>query len=260
MDIILLFGDIMLYETIHFGNNDYFKKIWCENLEFPSHLHGSFELVLCLEGQTKISVDKQEYIINKNEALLIFPHQIHSYKKGQNKCVLCVFSSKLVSAFYKGHRELKPISNKFTLPKDLALSIINCDENNLTLKKGLLYLACHYFDENREYSNNLNKDFLVNVLIYINDNFAEDCSLETIATKLGYNKSYLSRYFKTSVGINFNEYLNLVRLNNVCYLAENSNDTIINYALSSGFNSVRTFNRNFKQVYGVSPKEYFKNK
>jgi AraC-like DNA-binding protein len=50
----------------------------------------------------------------------------------------------------------------------------------------------------------------------------------------------------------------MVRLGNVCHLYENSNATLLSLALDSGFDSLRTFNRNFKKFYGMPPKEYFK--
>ena len=57
-------------------------------------------------------------------------------------------------------------------------------------------------------------------------------------------------------GISFNSYKNRYRINNACYLLSNSNYSILQCALESGYQSVRSFNRNFKNILGITPAEY----
>ena len=61
---------------------------------------------------------------------------------------------------------------------------------------------------------------------------------------------------KNSIGKPFDsvEY----RINESVYILKNTNKKIIDIALDCGFNSLRTFNRNFKEVYGMTPNEYRK--
>lgn len=251
----------MFYELLHLSGADYFKKIYCENFSFPPHMHNCFELVVCLSGETKVTVDGEFYIIKKGEALLIFPHQLHSFEFSKGKNMLCIFSPKIVSAYYNSHKSLKPISNKFALGDYFISSLDGVEDNSKPIFiKGLLYLICDAFDSAATYSENVNKGLLERLFIYINENFANCCDLKTLALKMGYNPSYLSRYFKGCVGINLCDYINMVRLGHVCYLYENFEGTLLSFALDSGFDSLRTFNRNFKKFYGVAPKEYFKTK
>lgn len=56
----------------------------------------------------------------------------------------------------------------------------------------------------------------------------------------------------------FNAYVNHSRLSHACYLMENSDMPIIQCAYDSGFTSLRSFNRNFKAYYKVTPAEYRK--
>ena len=57
---------------------------------------------------------------------------------------------------------------------------------------------------------------------------------------------------------NFNQYINEIRLRYACSRLENTNDTITEICLESGFENQRTFNRVFKERYRVSSSEYRK--
>ena len=248
----------MFYELSHISSADYFKKIYCSNFSFPPHLHNCFELVVCFSGEMNITVDDRRETIREGEALLIFPHQLHSFSYSESRMMICIFSPRIVSAFSSPRLLQKPMSNKFLPDRHLVSELDKLDEKGALRIKGLLYLMCASFDESAEYIKNENKSLLGKIFMFIGENFAGDCSLSTIARSMGYNESYISRYFKKCVGINLCDYINMVRISNVCYLYENSDNTILGCALESGFDSLRTFNRNFKKQKGVSPREYFK--
>ena len=102
---------------------------------------------------------------------------------------------------------------------------------------------------------------LFEIFSFIEKNFNSNCSLEELAKITGYDYTYLSRYFKNVTNISFNSYVNNFRLNHACYLLNNTNESIMNCALNSGYNSIRTFNRNFKETLGMTPEEFrLKNK
>ena len=251
----------MFYELAHLASADYFKKIHGSNFSFPPHMHNCFEAVFCLSGNMNITVDNREYVIKKGEAVLIFPNQIHSFGEGECSHMLCIFSPRLVAAFFAGHSSSVPAGSKFTPSKALGEMFINCSEASSKLfKKGMLYLLCDEFDKEAEYVSADDKTLLHKIFLFANDNFTGDCSITALSTALGRNSSYISRYFKACVGINLCDYINILRLGNMCYLYENGEGTILDCALSSGFDSLRTFNRNFKKFYNMPPKEYFKSK
>ena len=125
-------------------------------------------------------------------------------------------------------------------------------------KKGLLYLMCAQFDKTAVYKD---KSEFCDVLLYkifefVEQNFAKNCSLAELSAETGYSYSYLSRSFKKTTGISFNSYVNQYRINNACYLLNNTDYSIIRCALESGYNSLRSFNRNFTASLGITPSEY----
>ena len=58
------------------------------------------------------------------------------------------------------------------------------------------------------------------------------------------------------MGLSFHRYVNMRRLNYAAYLLANTDATCVSCALESGFASLRSFNRNFKKEFGITPAEY----
>jgi len=104
----------------------------------------------------------------------------------------------------------------------------------------------------------INFDLATRILFYINDNFKNDISPASIASHLGYNQSYVSRYFKASCGISLVHYLTAVRLKNAVMLMQEGKHDITYCAFESGFSSMRTFYRSFHDEFSCTPKEYLK--
>ena len=90
-------------------------------------------------------------------------------------------------------------------------------------------MVCAVFDEGAEYGkkNTDEKSLLQQTFEFVMNEFDSDCLLKTLAARLGYNYSYLSRYFKNAVGMSFNSYVNTYRLNNACYLLRNTENTAV---------------------------------
>jgi len=45
-------------------------------------------------------------------------------------------------------------------------------------------------------------------------------------------------------------------LSHACYLLKNTAQSVLQCALDSGYTSLRSFNRNFKAQFGISPSQY----
>jgi len=249
----------MFYQTNHLGSPDYLKIERGTNFSFASHLHRCFEIIIILSGEMRITVDNNDFSLRKNGALMIFPNQIHSLHSEKSEHILCIFSPDLIKVFSNKVNGVIPINNTF-YPSEYLINSLKELENssNICEKKGLLYLLCGQFDKNASYIPNhkTKDDLLYKIFAFVEDNFNKACSLEKLSQKIGYNYSYISRFFKKTVGISFNKYLINYRLSHACYLLYNTQTSILNCALESGFDSIRTFNRNFKLLYGITPEEY----
>jgi len=94
------------------------------------------------------------------------------------------------------------------------------------------------------------------VIVYIEKYYMKRISIDEIAEILSYNKSYLCTLFKKETGITINDYLNLIRINEMTHFLSFTNMTIATLCHTCGFQSASHFNRTFKQFMGVSPSVY----
>lgn len=93
---------------------------------------------------------------------------------------------------------------------------------------------------------------------YINDNFCENISLDTIAQTTGFSRYYVSHLFKELMNTTFVSYVNELRLTRAAMLLTTTDTPIIEIAGMSGFNNISNFNRAFKMYYGTTPSKYRK--
>ena len=91
---------------------------------------------------------------------------------------------------------------------------------------------------------------------YINENFCDSVSLDTIAQETGLSRYYISHLFKELMNTTFVNYLNELRLSRAAMLLTTTDTPIIEIAGMSGFNNISNFNRAFKMYYDTTPSKY----
>jgi len=249
----------MFYQYNHLGSPDYLKIEKDRNFSFPAHLHQCFEIIIIRSGEMTVKVDLQSFTLKENEALLIFPNQIHALESTNSEHVLCIFSPGLVQAYTAKISDKYPQNNKFK-PDVYLIDALSCLEPSASSaeKKGVLYSLCGQFDKTATYDKKQteNEKLLYKIFSFVEEHFNHDCSLANLAKITGYDYSYLSRYFKKTIGISFNSYVTHFRLSHACYLLENTTLPVLRCAYDSGFTSLRSFNRSFKENFRVTPTKY----
>ena len=251
----------MFYEFRHSAGADYFSIESGEDLAFPAHIHSSFELITLQSGSMKVFVGSREYILTPGRGVLIFPNQIHSLSTMRHsKHRLCIFSPRLVSAFSASREGMMPTEALFDMPTAAIEQLFALTpDSNANLIKGALYTVCGLMDEKTAYVKadvGDEKNLLYEIFAYIDAHLSEDCSLEALAASLSYSYTYLSKYFKQSVGQSYNSYVNQYRVREVCDRLCNTSDSILKISEECGFRSLRSMNRNFKEQTGVTPAQY----
>ncbi len=93
---------------------------------------------------------------------------------------------------------------------------------------------------------------------YITEHCEQPLTLEDIANQFGFSIFYFSRIFKAATSYNFTEYLTLQRVKTAQEYLSQSDMSITEAAFLSGFKSISSFNRAFRQYKGCSPSEYRK--
>ena len=95
-------------------------------------------------------------------------------------------------------------------------------------------------------------------LKYVDKHYAEPVRIETLAKECHISETHFRRLFSEYIDMTPIEYLNMVRVLRACEMLRSSNESMSSVALNCGFSTVSTFDRNFKQVIGVTPYQWKK--
>ena len=91
---------------------------------------------------------------------------------------------------------------------------------------------------------------------YISDHCTEDLSLDQVSDLAGFSKYHFSRLFKQFTNVSFYKFLNQKRIAIAENLLVNLDHSITDVAINSGFSSISSFIRMFKQIKGCTPTEF----
>ncbi|HIX16550.1 MAG TPA: AraC family transcriptional regulator [Candidatus Hungatella pullicola] len=100
------------------------------------------------------------------------------------------------------------------------------------------------------------KEIVKRVLSYIEENIEEKISIDKISGDVGYSKFYLNRIFSEYTGITIYKYLQTRRLTIAAEKLIKTNESIMQIAYESGYDSQQAFTLAFKQLYVYPPKTY----
>ena len=98
-------------------------------------------------------------------------------------------------------------------------------------------------------------DILRKIISYVNEHYTEKLSLEEVANQVGFSREYFCRFFKQHMGITFLRYLNEVRISHAGRILMNTDKSISEVMQESGFTNQTIFNRLFKEIYGMTPRQ-----
>lgn len=93
-------------------------------------------------------------------------------------------------------------------------------------------------------------------LKYINNNYNQNINLESVASYIHLNPQYFSRYFKNSTGMNFVDYLSLVRVREAKKMLLTTEFSIAEVSLKMGYIDPSYFSKVFMKYEGVTPNKF----
>lgn len=240
------------------------------DLNFPPHLHKELEIVVVEEGELEITVNGTPQVLHKGDLSLIFPNTIHSYNSiSSNRYSLIIFNADLLPLHKTTFVSYKPVNyylESTAILQEVYDSLNHIYEENQAgnspgLIAGYLYIAVTRILallSLEKKSKSPDSSMIERVLSYILENYQNQISLHFIAEQLGISPFYLSRVFSNHMGIRLDSYINQLRVNYSCYQLGSTHRHVTEIALESGFDTLRTFNRAFKSITGLTPREYRK--
>ena len=235
--------------------------------------HYLFHYVLSGTGRLMANDSRgisHEYQIRSGEGFMIFPRQINTY----------IADPKLPWEYiwieFDGMRAREIIETAGLSPdhpvyhaaykdlrenmKDEMLYIAEHHDAPPFHLMGHLYLFIDYLSRSSSSkiatSGRVRDFYIKEALNYIEQNFQNDISVENIASFCGLNRTYFGRIFKETVGKSPQQFLLSYRMAKAAELLKLTELTINDVGNAVGYPNQLHFSRAFKNVYGVSPREW----
>lgn len=253
---------------------DHLQSIECwttVNDCYPSHFHSSLEFLYLTSGALSAIINGQTYTVESHDLLIVPSYSIHSYDTPSASFgyVLTIpleqipsygglFRSKMfASALVKRAKAEKELAHclraiQAYFGRERTPVAANIVKGYAYVFLGLLIGEVGLTD----IPNPKTASLAQGILLYLQDNFHRPLPLGEIAAHFGYSKSRFSHVFNQYFGCTVTAYLGNLRCQSALELMKLRNLTVTEIALSSGFESTRTFYRAFKSCFGCSPKQY----
>ncbi len=241
------------------------------HLGCSAHLHKEIEVVYMLEGEAKAYLDSEEYTLYEGDLFIAFPNRVHYYVTyTEEKSVLAIFPTDFFVDFSNvlvKNMPVVPVIRAKDLPdniKDILLETVgkSLSEEKYAQEMCKGYLTVFFgevlplFDYRKILGTNT--DILSSMLTYCLQNYTESISLDTMAKELHASKYYISRLFNEKIKMSFNDYINMLRINEAKDQLAGSDLSVTEIGSMVGYNTIRSFNRAFLSRVGFSPRDYRK--
>ncbi len=131
------------------------------------------------------------------------------------------------------------------------------------LLKGLFYRLLVLIRENdiagdnSQFKGKLSHD-IMEAMYFIEQNYAEPIKLSDVAGKIGFSEGHFSRLFSSQVGVPFSTYLINVRIRHAKEMLINTDHSISEIALMTGFGSGDYLSACFNKYDEITPKDFRK--
>ncbi len=115
------------------------------------------------------------------------------------------------------------------------------------------YYASNYIDNLKK---NDSQYIIYEIKNYISEHYHEDIKLKKVACKFYMNPVYLGQLFKKTTGMQFNDYLNYVRIEEAKKLLRQTNMKVIEISKVVGYKDPKYFVQKFKSTTNSSPSSF----
>lgn len=272
------------YEIIDYQSNSTIR-IWCneQTLSFATHWHNALEIIMPIDNYYEILVDDICYHILPGDILVIPPNKLHQLIAPETGKRFIFLLDITYIAKLQGFSSIQSLLTQSLYLTKLSYPHIYDDLYQLLIQMVNEYFSANEFRHLAIYAhlinffvvfgrNHINTDTIFpNVRIYkqkeymqkfdhilefIDTHYMEELTLDEVAGNAGFSKFHFTRLFKQYTNSTFYDYLIYKRIKVAENLLAKPDLSITEIALQSGFSSISTFNRIFKQQNKCTPSEY----
>ncbi len=245
-----------------------------KSAECVAHMHAHFEILYVRKEIVPVMICGNIYTLHPGDCAVILPEMVHNHMNGDehNEIFLAVCAPHLAGHYeetIKLNFAESPIIRNKTLPEIASFlldtlakqldthTVYTRHEFEITISTFQLFFAYILPLLNLRKRKDSDASGLTQCIMdYISQNSKRKLTLEIVSEELGISKYKISKVFTNQLQMNFNQYLNQLRINTAKKLLTSTDTSVTTICYESGFSAVRTFNTAFFQITGLSPKEY----
>lgn len=242
------------------------EHVWVgkyRNLHNISHWHMEHELIACREGSAQVMLDDTMFNITQQQCIFCHSGRVHYISASPDGVLLvCLFDEKMYD----------PITSPFALEnpvfEDRYGILPKLSEIRHELQNQPIFFECRteamigeilvdvFRGEPLRKAQWQFSDVITRYKQLLNhiDLEYEHITYQNAVQFMNMSDAYFSRYFKRQAGMTFSQYLNVVRIEKAVQLLDSAPTMkITDVMLRCGFNTIRSFNRVFREVTGFTP-------
>ncbi len=253
-----------------------------------THQHDTYEMYFLISGAKTYEVEGEVYMLRPGDVMIIPPKVNHrtinseedySGRVNASERIVVLFDELFLRPIEAFTYDYDLVSELLCQPRFISLSNANRTDLDITLsviKNEISKAGDEYFVMARALMvqvfvylhRQLNEDMAMpsasykniaqDILEYIDGNFTDFVSLNSLSRGFYMNPSALARAFKKHTGQTVSEYVNIRRVELAKQLLDDDSSSVNDIAMSVGFNNLTYFTRVFKRLTGNSPSQYRK--
>lgn len=248
--------------------------------EMALHWHREFEIVRVKSGELALYVNNVSEVLRAGDIAFISGGMMHRAEPHDAvyECVvfdlnmLCRHGSGRITSYIlpllSGEAEISRIraseQSGIHAAVDAFFSCLAAEGRYFELKAYsaageivfLLYREDRIKLSKKHLHGNHRKETITMLIEWIEQNYTERITLETLSEVAKIGEKYLCRFFKEYTGNTPIDYVNRLRVERACLKMAEANRNVTEAAFESGFNDISYFSKIFKRYKGMTPREY----
>ena len=265
------------FSTYHIQNGG-------QSFQIPVHWHDELEIIYVKSGFLTVNISGENYIGKPGDAFVVSPGNLHFMGSQTGTVDYFTFllplkyiafrsddmlDDKLIEPLNSGHLMISPeikdtVKEQCEQLARVYAAEIDKSESKITgqiRKKIVLLQFIHelwkkgFIVENDTTGRNTVEKEMVS---YIQQNYTGKILLREFGEQFHLSEKYISRYFKEHFHITLSQYVTYLRLEHAKQMLQETDISVTEVAMQSGYQNISYFIRSFKKTYGVSPLKYRK--
>lgn len=238
-----------------------------QNLHNLPHWHLECELIYIEQGLVTVSHNNTAYYLQKGEAAFIGSGEVH-YIKGSGDSItrILMFDVSVIQELVRQNRLLYPkLKGVYPIPETCGFIRTELAEKpvfyDLKIRGFIRNLMIDIFrgeaiTDSKKNKDNTSVENYKNLLNEIEEKYSF-ITFKDASRFMGLSQPYFSKFFKSISGMTFSRYLNIIRLEKAIEILNNNEEqlSITEIASACGFDTIRHFNRVFKEFTGLTPRQ-----